>query len=163
MTKELFQRGHEDVCRDAMLSDCLRYRWQLKRWWGEGDFVCWIMLNPSTADAAKDDPTIRRCISFSRDWGFSGLYVVNLYGLRATNPHELETSFDPLGKENDWAIQNAISECKSVVAAWGAHPMARRRAAVVSRWAKMQCLGRTKDGFPRHPLYVAGNTNLIPF
>ncbi len=168
----LWERAYTGVCRDAAISDCTRYRYQLKRWWSDdenGHWACFIMLNPSTADAANDDPTIRRCMSFAQSWGCVGLYVVNLFGWRATDPRALARSANPVGKENDWYISKAVEMAKGpIVAAWGAHPFAVKRAAFVmseieSAGATLQCLGLTKDGHPRHPLYVAGATQLVPF
>ncbi|MDB5297796.1 MAG: hypothetical protein JWO31_3779 [Phycisphaerales bacterium] len=77
----------------AVLSPCERYRYVLHRWWDESKpAVCWLMLNPSTADAATDDPTIRKCCGFARAWGAGGIAVVNLFALRATDPRRSTTA-----------------------------------------------------------------------
>lgn len=76
------------VKRAASISECGTYRWTLQRRWAAGERVCWIMLNPSTADAERDDPTVLRCMAFSRSWGYGGLIVVNLYPFRSSKPAE---------------------------------------------------------------------------
>lgn len=93
----------------AVLSDDGQYRCQLERTWGFGDAVTFVMLNPSTADARKDDPTIRRCLSYARSWGYDGIRVVNLYALRSSDPKMLKTVADPVGPENDAWIARTVS------------------------------------------------------
>lgn len=164
--------------RSAEISECGRYRYSLIRRWGEADgpHALFIMLNPSTADAEQDDPTIRRCIGFAKAWGMHGLCVVNLFAHRATNPKDLEASTgDVVGPGNDrWIVASAQAATFSggpVVVAWGASlpgDLGRPVAFGVVRMLRhhgieMQCLGRTKLGYPRHPLYVKGDTELEPF
>lgn len=145
---------------NALISDCGSYRYWLKREWEEGELLAWVMLNPSTADATEDDPTIRRCIGFSQSWGFGGLVVVNLYALRATDPRQLWKAPDAAGPDNDIHLEHETWG-RHVIAAWGAYPKAMDRAEKIHDLIKpnclsLQCLGVTKEGFPRHPLYVAG-------
>lgn len=157
---------------DALLSPDGRYRYWLTREWGPGMRVCWVMLNPSTADASIDDPTIRRCIAFSKRWGFGSLIVVNLWAARATDPKALLALGDPVGPMNAEAIDLAVNGSALVILAWGAfaarmaaaerlrlHPEASAKAALVP----VACLGRTKDGHPRHPLYVRGDQAPVPW
>ena len=150
------------------------YRYQLRRTWGNsGSHATWIMLNPSTADALEDDPTIRRCTAFTKAWGLDGLIVVNLFALRATDPRELRGHPDPVGPANDRWIAEALHSSSVVVAAWGAHPLAEKRtdqvtAIVAERAGYASCLGVTKDGYPLHPLargksYVPAGTELRYF
>ena len=143
------------------------YRYSLERHWGgAGPVLAWVMLNPSTADAAVDDSTVRRCIAFSRAWGYAGLVVVNLFALRATDPVELGLHPDPVGPDNDAAIVAARGDASvvHVVAAWGAHAQAERRArAVLAMLPPVRCLGVCADGAPRHPLYVPAATSLQPY
>lgn len=143
------------------------YRYWLSRFWDTGYGTCaWVMLNPSTADASEDDPTIRRCIGFSKAWGFSGLVVVNLFAWRATDPHELvcqQHVDDVIGPENDRHIEEALSQADRIILAWGAHTIARRgRGKQVARIAwdngEPECLGETKYQTPKHPLYVPRTT-----
>ncbi len=151
----------------AKISDCGLYRYRLWRTWDEDKPpLVFVMLNPSTADADKDDPTIRRCMGFARRLGHGGIVVCNLFAYRATAPEVLSTVADPVGPMNDEEIVVACM-ARRVVAAWGAEPFARKRAADVTRRLKdagvaLYCLGVTKEGCPRHPLYVKGDALLIP-
>lgn len=149
----------------AVISDCDLYRYRLFRRWRQEDRggVLFIMLNPSTADDSVDDPTIRRCTGFTKAWGYGGFEVVNLFAFRATEPDELLNADDPIGPENDEHIRDALAYSDFVVCAWGAHKMAESRAAAVLRIIREQdrvphCLGVTKSGAPKHPLYIAGDT-----
>jgi hypothetical protein len=123
--------------------------------------VCWLMLNPSTATADKDDATIRRCIGYSIAWGFNVLEVVNLFALRSTDPRALASDADPVGPLNDHAIELATARAEIVVAAWGSGqniPVVHQRARQVcehlrGRGVVVCCLGVTKHGkWPVHPL-----------
>lgn len=147
--------------RDAYFSPCGRYRYLLTRTWDPGlSRVCWVMLNPSTADAEKLDPTNRRCLRFAQAWGYGGMVVVNLFALRATNPRALYGSDDPAGPENLHYIQEAAGSAAGVIAAWGVHGTYRGQAGVVAAMlrarlsATLYHLGCTKEGQPRHPLYL---------
>lgn len=149
----------------AIISECGRYRYALTRRWGPDPQAIWIMLNPSTADATMNDPTIRRCMTFSKSFGYGALTVVNLYAWRATNPAELKMSGrDVVGPENDSILRSLASTGWPVIAAWGtrADP-GRARHVIQLVGAHLLCLGTTKDGHPKHPLYVRGDTSLIPF
>lgn len=145
-----------------------RYRYTLHREWlgaGRGR-VCWVMLNPSTADDTHDDPTIRRCVRFSAAWGYDGLVVVNLFALRSTDPNVLLMDTDPGGPENDDAIRRAAASASLVVAAWGAHRAMRRGRRDQRMYdlisAPLHCLGTTRDGHPRHPLRLRADTQPVP-
>lgn len=151
----------------AHLSPDGRFRWSLSRTWDAAtDPLVWLMLNPSTADAEQDDPTIRRCIGFARDRGYGGIVVVNLFAYRATEPIDLVDALragwiDALDFDLNRASVGAAASMRDVVAAWGAHPIARqvRHGIDVRDVARnVWCLGRTKDGYPRHPLYVKADT-----
>lgn len=157
--------------RSADLSADGMYRYSLTRRWSPvpvPQFDLWIMLNPSTADAEQDDPTIRRCIAFSRSWGADGLRVVNLFALRSTDPALLSRHPDPVGPDNDATLRSMAHVTRQlggrVVCAWGAHPMAAERARTVRRLiGAAVCLGTTKAGAPRHPLYVRADTTPTPW
>ena len=137
---------------------------------GRHDRLCWVMLNPSTADEIVDDPTIRRVIRFTRDAGYGALEVVNLFAARATNPKRLYEHLDPVGPENMAAICDAFLAADGLVFAWGASGGARAlsQGASVGAWARRfdlspLCLGVTADGSPRHPLYVRADQPLVPY
>ena len=158
----------------AVIDPTGRYRYSLTRHWGPGPgpLVCWVMLNPSTADADRNDPTITRCIALSTAWGFRGLVVVNLFGWRATKPADLMNAPNPVGPENDQAIRRALRDGNvlQVIAAWGAHAdrdWIAHRVTVVTHLLRHEAdlrfrcelshIGLTKGGHPRHPLYVRGD------
>jgi hypothetical protein len=154
----------------ALISDDGLYRYALGRRWetsldGPGAAV-FVMLNPSTADAEQDDPTIRRCIGFAKALGCGGLHVVNLYAYRATKPADLWLAADPVGPDNDHILgetfRAAVTDMRPVIAAWGANARPDR-VADVKRLARscgltLRALGITKDGAPRHPLYLRADS-----
>ena len=144
---------------DARFSACRRYRYALWRRWDDGETVLFVMLNPSRADARRDDPTIRRCIGFARSWGFGALAVGNLFALRTPSPRELARSNAPIGNANDRWLRRLQHDAALVLAAWGNHGRLLGRAdAVRPTLSDPHTLGLTRCGHPRHPLYVAGRT-----
>jgi len=150
---------------DAFLSNDGLYRYSLTRRWDESDLLCWIMLNPSTADADNDDPTIRRCMSFARAWGYGGILVVNLFAFRATDPKELVKATDPIGPCNNSILETA-AKSHVTVAAWGCGGALKDRGGKVRGLlgdCELLCLGLTKDRYPKHPLYVPADTVAVPF
>lgn len=155
----------------ALLSQDQRYRYALWRVVPTSldsehaaEQVLFVMLNPSTADARQDDPTIRRCVGFASTWGYGSLAVANLFALRSPNPAVLGRIEDPVGPENDQWIRQLHGESALTVVAWGSHRFIEDRAERVLRLldGDVHHLGLTKDGHPRHPLYVAGDTELVP-
>lgn len=130
-----------------------------------------VMLNPSTADATTDDPTIRRCMSFARAAGCWNLGVVNLYAVRATKPKHLAECDDLKYEANVPAVRMAVDVADVLVAAWGAADeklpwqVRAHRAPIEGIAAKagksLLCLGLTKHGAPRHPLYVPATQTLV--
>lgn len=140
-----------------------RYRYRLERYWGSGPCVAFVMLNPNTADATHDDPTIRRCVGFARRWGFGRLVVVNLFAYRARHPRALRTVRDPVGPDADRHLVAAAAEAHRVVAAWGNHGQWRGRdEAALALLGAPLCLGLTNSGAPRHPLYLPADTSPVP-
>jgi hypothetical protein len=114
-----------------------------------------VGLNPSTADAHVDDPTIRRCIGFAEAWGYGRLLVGNLFAFRATRPSALLKARDPIGPENDRYLASMADEADIIVAAWGAHgSFIGRDATVRAMLPKLHVLRLTKRGQPGHPLYL---------
>lgn len=146
------------MIKGAIIDETGKYRYQLWRIWDESkQIVVFIMLNPSTADADEDDPTIRRCIGFAKSWGYGGIKVVNLFAYRATNPKELTKVIDPVGIENNKYIAITIEEAGIVVAAWGTKGNYLSRQSHLRELGllpDLHYLGLTKDGHPKHPLYL---------
>ncbi len=143
----------------ANISECGRYRSLLWRRWDPGlPSLGWIMLNPSTADAQRDDPTIRRCIAFAKREGMGAIVVGNLYTLRSSSPLALGPPEHAVGPGRDDRLREIGSTCELVVCAWGAHGLADFAGPswIAERVPaeKLRCLGRTVSGAPRHPLYV---------
>jgi len=157
----------------ATFSPDRTYRYLLtRRWRGDAPVAAFIMLNPSTADAFMVDPTIRRCISFARSWSAGGLLVLNLFALRSTDPSILRGHPDPVGPDNDRVIAAQLANADvlvgPVVCAWGTHGSLKGRdetvaALIRARGFRPLCLGTTKDGHPRHPLYVPASTAAVEY
>ena len=150
------------------------YRYCLGRVWNnEAPHLVIIGLNPSTADESRDDPTIRRCMGFARRFGYGGLKVVNLFAYRSTEPGALRHTADPVGPDNFPAIREAVRGCRRkpparVLCAWGAHGVyLDQDLAVMDCLAGLgigtACLGVTKNGSPKHPLYLPGTAIPLPY
>lgn len=170
----------DDVRRIATVIGA--YRFVLTQTWSaqdkrRPDRVAFVMLNPSTADAEKDDPTLRRCRGFAKEFGHDGLEVVNLYAYRATNPYWL-TTIGPLerrGSQNDAYIKLVTSRCSRVIVAWGRRPPGLERVAHEARVLEvcnmirrngskeLYCLGLTKQNEPRHPLMLPKTSHFFPY
>ena len=154
------------MIKDAYISDDELYRYSLVRDWQENfPVMLFVMLNPSTADAVEDDPTIRRCIGFAERENCGAIEVVNLFAYRATDPKAMKAAEDPIGPENDQVIREALLEAEMVVCAWGAHGSFQGRSQKVldlirGEGHKPMALGVTKAGEPRHPLYLPANAPL---
>lgn len=155
--------ARSQVKRSARLSRCGRYRYALWRIWdSELPRLCIVGLNPSTADATIDDPTIRRCIDFARRWKFGSIAMANLFAFRSTSPEALRASENPVGPANDRWIARLVEESGGVLAAWGNGGSLMGRDRVVrAKLPKLLSLGFTKSGQPRHPLYVAAATQPV--
>lgn len=146
----------------AVLSDCGRYRYELIREWSCMQPLGIIMLNPSTADADADDPTIRSCCEFARRGGFGGIRVCNLFAYRSPSTIELAHYSDPIGPRNDEYLRELAATPYVILCAWGATVFGNARAthvlSTVLKERRLWCLGRNKDGSPCHPLYISRNT-----
>ncbi len=146
----------------ATFSRCRRWRYLLWRRWDEAKpAVNFLMLNPSTADEVKLDPSCTRARGYAERWGFGGLIVTNLFGWRATDPEEMKSARDPVGRGNDAAILRAAREAALVVCAWGNHGAHQARGEEVVealRLSKIQLhyLKMNGAGQPAHPLYLPG-------
>ena len=157
--------------KHAYISPCGSYRYFLSRIWDRKfGLLGFVMLNPSTADAAIDDPTIRRCMRFARIHNFGGIVVTNLYAWRSKDPGSLKLAGDPVGPHNDKFLLATARRCDVIFCAWGAHPMAPERArkavallTLAEQSDKLWALGYTKSGQPRHPLMAPKNRAPVKF
>lgn len=155
--------------KTAIISECQEYRYQLSRAWGHGDRCAFIMLNPSVADGVEDDPTIRRCTTFAKAFGFYGYYVVNLFAIRATDPTVMLRHPAPVGVDNDAHIESVLTVCGRVFAAWGgSHKKIADRAWAVRLLAarmgvKLEALRLSGRNVPCHPLYLPSNLTPVPY
>lgn len=190
----------EYIDKGATISACGRYRYRLWRewrlwpepakwhWWTEEDgtpvvdgagkqlgepLSCiFIMLNPSTADGAEDDPTIRRCVGYARRWGYDRIDVLNLFAHRATDPRALlalNDADDPVGPDNKRAFERVLYSGRPVgpiICAWGAHGAHLGQDETALGWLvehERFALGLTKDGHPKHPLYLKSDAAPVPY
>jgi hypothetical protein len=144
--------------REAVFDCTGQYRYSLGRSWDQtAPRVGFVMLNPSRADAIVDDPTIRRCIAFAQTWHYGGLEVVNLFAYRTARPIELTQVSDPIGAGNDVYLRSLSQRVDRIILAWGnGGTLAGRAQAVLGLLPvdRLCCLGCTKVGQPRHPLYL---------
>ena len=151
---------------DAVISPDGKYRYKLTRSLGKSELsAAFILLNPSTADDTEDDQTVKRCTYFARKFGFGRIAVYNLFAYRATLPMDLFGYEEPIGPENDKYLLESVRYDK-IIAAWGDHGNHLGRDKIVLnllKYTKIFCLGKTKSGSPRHPLYLSKNTELVPF
>jgi len=141
----------------AHFSRCRRFRYALWREWDvELPAVLMIGLNPSTADATNNDPTIRRCIGFARDWGFGAVWVLNLFAFRATYPGDLKAAVDPVGPRNDEWVRRVARQVDRVVAVWGNHGAFLDRSTRVRSMLgeRLDVIRLNAGGEPAHPLYL---------
>lgn len=151
----------------AIFSPDASYRYMLSRVWDlDNDRrVTFIGLNPSTADETQDDPTIRRCRNFAAGWGYGGMFMLNIFAYRSTDPKVLAGVEDPVGPNNDMYLRYYAARSERAIAAWGTHGrlLGRERAISELELGELLCLGVTADGHPKHPLYLKRDTALIPY
>jgi len=149
----------------AIFSDDRVYRYVLTRSWDTGKPKCmFIGLNPSTADEIDNDPTVRRCINFARDLDYGTLVMMNIFGLRSTDPKVLYHSIDPVGPDNDYWLRTKKDEVNMVIAAWGNHGRLNQRSVhVITMIHEFHVLGITKLLEPKHPLYLRQDLYPIPY
>jgi hypothetical protein len=151
-----------------LYSKDMRYRYAFARWWGPQDLrtaTLWVLLNPATGDTElRRRPTLERCIVWSRSWGSTGLVILNLFAYRATKPKALREVEDPVGPCNDQVLDALSGSAPRTLVAWGSHgSLHRRSTAVMETLHNPMCLGVTRRGEPRHPLYVASSTLAQPW
>ena len=150
---------------DATFSEDRVHRYDLRRIWDETlPTVLFIGLNPSTATETKNDPTIRRCMGYAKDWGYGGYIMGNIFAFRSTDPINLRKTKDPVGPENDYWLKRLHEEAVLTIGAWGNHgEFLNRGQAVLELIPNIQCLRITKQRFPSHPLYLPKNLKPIPY
>jgi len=157
------------IDRICQFSPDRKYRYTLWREWTLTDLfpdvisgtLMVIGLNPSIADETQDDPTIRRCVSFAKAWGYAALCMTNVFAWRDTDPGEMKMQQEPCGPDNDIWLRRCADEASMILAAWGTHGTHHGGANAVEDLLSdktIYCLGRTKDGHPKHPLYIASKT-----
>lgn len=152
----------------ALFSPCRQYRYRLWRRWDEDKpYVNFLMLNPSTADEVKLDPTCNRCKGFAIDWGYGALVVTNLFAWRATEPDDMKAAPDPVGPDNDGHIVKVAKGAGVLVAAWGNHGQYRARMDQVRNLLKangvqLNALRINGSGEPSHPLYLPSELKPVP-
>jgi hypothetical protein len=161
--KTMFDEMTDEERSGAVISPCGQYRYHLWRRWDELlPTMVWVMLNPSTADDKEDDPTIRKCIGFAKRHGCGGISVRNVFALRATDPAEILKHRDPFGPDNETHLLAArnVSLLTILVLGWGSRQAGKRLKSYYQRAEnccivnKPYCFGTTKDGDPKHPLYL---------
>ncbi len=149
------------------------YRYILWRTWNPNlPRTGFLLLNPSTATEHVLDPTLTRCQNFAKKWGAGGMVVANIFALRSTNPAALKQIADPIGPDNDAAIAAVLTTCNKIVAGWGNHGSIMARHEQITklicklpahRQSDVVCFAITKSGAPKHPLYIAANTAVMPY
>lgn len=164
----------DELDNSAVLSPDGVYRYVLRREWADGQCVAFLMFNPSTADASLDDPTIRKCRGFARQWGYGRMVIVNLFTIRSTDPRKVSRTVDPVGPMGDYYTVEALDDARELICAWGCGShmkgsLAKRPAKVLGYirerhpYLPIQCLGRGADGSPRHPLMLGYATKRVPY
>ena len=145
----------QGLIKKANFSRCRKYRYALRRHWdADRPVVLFVALNPSIADELNDDPTLKRCLSYARTWGYGGLSLGNLFAAVATDPNRIKSMEDPVGSENDLWLRRLASDAHLIVAAWGNGGTHLDRARHVSNMLyPLHCLKQNKSGQPVHPLY----------
>lgn len=147
----------------AVIDPTGTYRYALWRWWTDDQsdqrFINFVMLNPSTADGIEDDATIRKCMAFSRAWGFKRMGVTNLFALRSRDPHVLLEHKAPIGPQNDQTIVNIAAAATAIICAWGNDGWLLDRPAAVKQLlrpyaSKLHFLRLNGTGEPAHPLFL---------
>lgn len=147
----------------AVFSKDRIYRYELWRKYDNNlPFCMFIALNPSTATETEDDPTVRRCIQYSKDWRYGGLCMTNIFAFRATNPKDMMKFNEPIGPENNETLKRLSEKAGIIVAAWGKEgTFMNRGQEIIDLIPNLYCLKKNKDGSPSHPLYL--KKDLLPF
>jgi hypothetical protein len=153
----------------AELSPCEKYRFHLERRWDiTKPVLCFVMLNPSTADAESDDATIRKCIGFAKRWSYGSISIVNLWSYRSTDPKALYLLGSPAHESDDAFIVAKALAADKVICAWGRHGDYRGRGRQVlallrAAGIRPHAIKVNRDGTPAHPLMLPYESALEPF
>lgn len=156
----------------ATFSPGREHRYHLLRLWDVSvkplKLCMFIGLNPSTADEKQDDPTVRRCVAFAKRLGCHGMHMMNIFAYRATDPDVMKRAFDPVGEDNDDWLRVIALDSAFTIACWGVHGQHLSRGVQVKRilskiTPSLCCFGMTKDGHPKHPLYLKADSPLVAF
>jgi len=158
MIERHFTKG--DTVSSALYSPCETYRYALTRCWGNAGRLLFVLLNPSTATEAQNDPTVERCERRARALGYGAFRVTNIFALREANPHKMRAAPHPIGPQNDATLLRSVGWADTIIAGWGTHGAHMDRgvqvAAMLGQTGRaVHHLGLTKAGQPRHPLYIA--------
>ena len=153
------------INRGAKFSPCKKYRFQLWRLWDDQlPIIMFLMLNPSSADAHHDDPTIRRCANFTKNWGYGGFYIGNLYPLISTKPKLLLQSLSTSHLENKSNLNEMSKKCTRIVCAWGNFQIVKKLGIPDDFFFdvkdKLYYISMSKNKIPKHPLYLKSNLKL---
>lgn len=128
------------------------------------EYVMFIGLNPSVADENIDDNTVRRCINYAKHWGYGAMIMTNIFAYRSTDPKGLLKVQDPIGPDTDQWLQALAYYASLKIACWGQEKIAHNRGEQVATLISgLSCLGTTKDGSPKHPLYLSKNTTRVRY
>jgi len=156
------------MLKGADISECGAYRYSLSRRWGLGRSVTFIGLNPSTADAEIDDPTVKRWMGFAKAWGYDAMLVANLFAFRATSPKDMQKADEPIGPDNNVWIQACAEAGSQTVVCWGKPGSFQYRDVAVTALLKeaghdLWCFGTNADDSPKHPLYLPKGMRLVRY
>jgi hypothetical protein len=153
----------------AVFSSCRTWRYILHRVWAaDQPQVMVVGLNPSTATETVNDPTVTRCINYARAWGYGGMVMTNLFAFRATDLRVMKAAPDPVGPENNHWLLETAKNSSLVLCAWGNHGVYENRAQIIPELFRgtgitLHCLGFTKFGAPKHPLYLKADLRPVEF
>lgn len=148
--------------RTAIFSKDKQYRYQLSRRWDSAKpMVLFVMHNPSTADAYKEDPTLIRIINYAKDWGYGGLYVGNLFPYCSSKPKKDMVLPKVIVTRNHRHIKTMYKQSEQTIFAWG-------NQQETPQWFKKNinypyCIALSLNNIPKHPLYLKKNRLPKPF
>jgi hypothetical protein len=153
------------INRGAKFSPCKKYRLQLWRLWDDQlPIIMFLMLNPSSADAHNDDPTIRRCVNFTKNWGYGGFYIGNLYPLISSKPKLLLESLSVSHSENKLNLDEMAEKCDKIICAWGNFEIVKKLGIpndfLIDYKNKLYYISKSKNETPKHPLYLKSSLKL---